>query len=151
MSDSEKPLSPRKRKYVDGRAKGLSKKDAALAAGYSESVALKAKSHIETPEVRAAFAQLMRKKIPAERIAQRISEGLDAMETKFFQKDGVVTDRRDVIAWSERRQYASLAAELGGYHAPPRQESPDSGAKVLIQFIRDPQTPAIQVASTPKI
>jgi hypothetical protein len=32
---------------------------------------------------------------------------------------------------------------------PPKQESQDNGAKILIQFTRDPPTPAIQVASKP--
>jgi len=32
---------------------------------------------------------------------------------------------------------------------PPKQESQDNSAKVLIQFTRDPPTPAIQVASKP--
>lgn len=151
MSDSVKPISKRKLKYIKARVEGNSKKDAALKAGYSESVALKAKTHIETPEVRAAFAELVREQIPAKKIVMRIHEGLDAMETKFFQEKGVVRDQRDVIAWNERRQYATLAAEFGGYHVPPKQESQDNGAKVLIQFIRDPQTPAIQVAVKPQI
>src|SRR5271154_6877690 len=113
-----KPISPRKRKYLNGLVNGKTKQQAALDAGYSPSTALSAKAHIETPEVRAAFAELVRERIPARRIAERISEGLDAMKTEFFQKDGVVVETRDVIAWSERRMYAELAAEYGEYHTP---------------------------------
>jgi len=113
-----KPISPRKRKYLNGLVNGKTKQQAALDAGYSPSTALSAKAHIETPEVRAAFAELIRERIPARRIAERISEGLDAMKTEFFQKDGVVVETRDVIAWSERRMYAELAAEYGKYHTP---------------------------------
>lgn len=109
-------LQPRQRKYLDGISKGLTKREAALAAGYAESTANSA-SHIETPDVKAAFQRLMRQYAPAHKIAKRITEGLDAMETKFFQKEGIVTDSRDVINWSERRQYAQLAADLGGYAA----------------------------------
>jgi hypothetical protein len=81
-----------------------------------------ASAKIETGEVRAAFAELMRKHIPPEKIAQRIEEGMDAMETKFFQKDGEVKETRDVVAWGERREYAALAAEYGGYHVPPSRD-----------------------------
>ena len=121
MSELEK-LSPRKQKYVKARASGMTKKDAALEAGYAESVSLRVANNIETPDVRAAFAEIMRKRISPDKIARRIDEGLDAMETKFFQSEGVVTDSKEVIAWSERRQYAALAAELGGYFVQPKQE-----------------------------
>ena len=111
-------LTPRKRKYVKGIVEGKTKKQAALDAGYAESTAEKAKTHIETPDVRIAFAVLIREAVPAELLAKKIQEGLEAIETKFFQKDGEVVDSRDVIAWSERRQYAELAAEYGGYFTP---------------------------------
>jgi hypothetical protein len=44
-----------------------------------------------------------------------ISDGLEATETKFFQHEGRVTDSKELINWSERRAYAELAAEYGGY------------------------------------
>src|SRR6267143_6520511 len=94
-----KPLSKRKQKYIEGVADGKSKFEAAIAAGYSESTALSAKAHIETPDVRAAFSKLIRERIPARRIVARISEGLDAKETKFFQHEGEVKETRNVIAW----------------------------------------------------
>jgi hypothetical protein len=39
-------------------------------------------------------------------------------ETEFFQKEGIGTDQRNVIAWSERREYLKLAAEYGRYIEP---------------------------------
>ena len=117
-----KPLSKRKQKYIAGVADGKTKMQAALDAGYSDSMA-HSTAQIETPDVRAAFAELVRERIPARKIVDRINAGLDAKETKFFQSEGVVTDHRDVIAWSERRQYAELAAEFGGYFVPPKQEN----------------------------
>lgn len=119
-------LSPKKRRYVKELSKGKTKKDAAISAGYSETTAAVAKSHIETPEVREAFRELIQKAIPAEKIAQRIAEGLDAEETKFFQKDGFVQDQKNVIAWSERRAYAELASEWGGYFVPRQEISIDA-------------------------
>jgi hypothetical protein len=37
-----------------------------------------------------------------------------------------------VPAWSERRQYAELAAEYGGYHAPSKNDQGPSGAGVIL-------------------
>jgi phage terminase small subunit len=109
-------LSPRKAKYVAGVMKGKSKKQAATDAGYAESTAENARAKIEDKDVLAAFAHIIQKACPADKLAQRIAEGLDATETKFFQKDGVVIETRDVIAWDERRQYCELAVKFGNYH-----------------------------------
>ena len=48
------------------------------------------------------------------KVAERIKEGLDAMESKFFAKDGEVITTKEVVAWGERRQYAGLAMEAAG-------------------------------------
>ena len=49
-----------------------------------------------------------------EQIGQRVAEGLDAMETKFFHFEGRLTDQRHVIAWGKRRAYIELAAKYAG-------------------------------------
>jgi len=103
-------LSPRKRAYIQGRIEGKSKRQAALEAGFSESMANHATDKIETRDVREAFTRLVRKMVPSEQIAKTIAEGMAATETKFFAHEGVVQDKREVIDWSERRQYAELAA-----------------------------------------
>lgn len=125
-------LPPKKQAYVEGRIAGKSKKQAALAAGYSESMASHATDKIETKDVRQAFAALIRETIPPERITKAISEGLDAMETKFFSSEGEVKDTRDVIAWSERRQYAAMATEYGGYHVPDKSDREQGGGVLII-------------------
>jgi|SRR6185312_15027665 len=137
MADPLKSLNVRQRKYAQGRAKGKSRKDAAEEAGYAPSVARDAKRKIENETFREAFSELIRSKIPAEKIAQRIQEGMDAMETKFFQFKGDVVDQRDVIAWSERRAYAELAAEFGNYHAPAKAIDPSSisGISFTVSFV----------------
>jgi hypothetical protein len=134
-------LPPKKQAYVEGRLAGKSKKQAALAAGFSESMASHATDKIETKDVREAFAALIRETIPPERITKAISEGLDAMETKFFSSEGEVRDSRDVIAWSERRQYAELAAEYGGYHAPDKGDREQGGGGVIL-ILPDSPRPA---------
>jgi phage terminase small subunit len=134
-SDPLKALDPRQRKYLENRAKGLNKTNAALKAGYSPDMARNAAVKIEKPEVKDAFAKLIRQYVPAHRIAKRIQEGLDACETKFFQKDGVVTDSKDVIAWSERREYAKLAAEFGNYRESDDAAKVAVGIKVVIEQV----------------
>ena len=144
-------MTDRQKKYINERSKGKNKKQSALDAGYSESTALRVKQHIETPEVRAAFAVIIRKRIPAEKIAKRISEGLDAIETKFFQHEGVITDQRDVIAWSERRQYAALAAEFGDYVVPKRPAEAGTGVNILLNFQRDPMVDEVVIPEKPSV
>ena len=99
--------------YVHGLVEGKSKRQSALDAGYSTAMADHASSKIETQDVRKAFAALIQATIPPERIVKGISEGIDAMETKFFQHEGRVGEKCDVIAWGERRQYLQMAVEYG--------------------------------------
>jgi phage terminase small subunit len=104
-------LKPRQAKLLEGIVEGKSVYSAAIDAGYSPNSAQHPSELLDTVAMRAALAKMI---APAEKIAQRVNEGLDAMETKFFQFQGEVQEARDVIAWSERRQYAELAAKLKG-------------------------------------
>lgn len=104
-------LKPRQAKLLEGLTKGKSVRAAALDAGYSPNTAQHPADLLDTIAMREAMSRLL---ASPEKIAQRINEGLDAMETKFFQFKGGVCETRDVIAWSERRMYADLAAELKG-------------------------------------
>jgi hypothetical protein len=45
---------------------------------------------------------------------------------------GVVQDQRDVVAWSERRQYTQLAAQYGGYYAPDKGDRDQGGGVILL-------------------
>lgn len=132
-------LTKKKQKYIEGLADGKTKMQAALDAGYTDSMARSATGNIETPDVRAAFAKLIQERIPGRKIVDRIAEGLDAEETKFFQHEGVVTEQRNVVAWSERRQYAELAAEFGGYFLPVKAEN--FAPVIPVQVITNIQLP----------
>lgn len=87
---------------------------AALEAGYSPATARNAGQKIaKHPDVVAAFRRAMKKAgITDDHVAQRIKEGLDAEETKLFQKDGFVTDSRNVVAHGERRQMVELVTRI---------------------------------------
>jgi len=129
-------LPPRKQRYVEERIAGKTRRAAALDAGYSTSMASHAAEKIETADVRQAFSALVRETIPPERIAKAISEGLGAMETKFFSSEGSVTDTRDVIAWSERRAYAEMAASYGGYWKPEPKDADTAQGGVIVVLPR---------------
>jgi hypothetical protein len=109
-------LKVRKQLYIDGLSKGKTKLQAGLDAGYAESTARNAKSHIETKDVQEAFSQLIQRTIPPEKIAARILEGMDATETKFYSYQGLVFDQENVIAWDTRLDATRMAAEYGKYH-----------------------------------
>jgi len=100
------PLRPKQRKYLEGRSQGMTKEQAKRFAQYADSTST---ASIESPSVKAAFARIVRRAVPAHKLAQRIAEGVDAKKTIFFQHQGVVKESRDLIAWSERREYVKLA------------------------------------------
>ena len=103
-------LTLRQKRYVAARVEGLTQADACAKAGYSRATN---PSHIENaPSVRDAFRRLLNTKISDEKLAQRISEGVDAVEVRFFQKDGIVVDSREVPDFKERRAYAQMAGEI---------------------------------------
>ena len=136
-------LPPKKQAYIDGRLEGKSKRQAALSAGYSTSMADHAAQKIETPDVKEAFAALIRSTISADEVAQTLRAGLQATESKFFAEKGVVQDHRDVIAWGERRLYAELIAEYGEYHVPGKGDQNHGGGVILILPDRVRPAPAI--------
>lgn len=59
-------------------------------------------------------------------------DGIGATETKFFSREDVVQDSREVIAWSERHQYIELAAEYGLYHIPKKSDGSQGSGVILI-------------------
>jgi hypothetical protein len=134
-------LPPKKQAYVEGRIAGKSKRQAALAAGFSESMSSHATDKIETKDVREAFTALIRETVSADEIAEALRAGMKAMDTKFFSEKGVVQDQRDVVAWSERRQYAQLAAEYGRYYVPDEGDrNQGSGVIIVLPHGSEPKT-----------
>jgi hypothetical protein len=70
--------------------------------------------------------------IPAEKIAQRIAEGLDAIEVRTATFEGKITDEKEYISWSERGRYTELAARLYGFD----DELGTSGEHVYAETVR---------------
>jgi len=113
-ADIENPAELRRIRFVDGILEGKSMQQAAIDAGYSPVTARQATRDI-MPRCREIFRQALHDKISVTKLADTIAAGLEAEATKFFADKGAVTDERNVIDWSERRQYSELAADLMGY------------------------------------
>lgn len=109
--------TPRQRAYVAGVLAGKSKRRAALDAGYTESSARNPRANIESkPGVQRLFTNLMEKAgVSDELLAQRVYQGLFAMEIKFAILEGKITDKCSVVAFAERRAMLELALRLKGY------------------------------------
>jgi hypothetical protein len=56
------------------------------------------------------------------RLKIKLVELLDAKETKFFQKDGMITDQRDVEALEVQRRTLDMIFRMKGMYAPERHE-----------------------------
>lgn len=82
--------------YVNGIAAGKTKKEAAIAAGYSFSTAHNAAAIIERGAVKEAFQELIQQVIPGEKIIERLAEGLNATETRCFVHEGEVIYSRPI-------------------------------------------------------
>ena len=132
---SEEPLTAAEVKHrlvLDGLVDGKSLTQATLDAGYSESTARQASRAI-MPHIRDAFREIMHRKISPNKLSDTIAAGLDAEETKVFSTKMGVVYSDPLIAWSERREYAKLAANLMDFEPVKRLGGEDGGAlKVLL-------------------
>ncbi len=112
------PIKKQRYAIALANSKGMkTKKECLLEAGYMESTSNKP-NLVETEDFKVAFQQLLRKKIPLTKVVRRIREGMDAVDTQFFQKNGIVTDSRDTINWAERRNYTNMYAQMSGAWTP---------------------------------
>ena len=102
--------------YLAGLRAGVSRRRAALDAGYSLSSANNPGHNIERGRVREVFAELIRSTVPPGLIALRLREGVDAAEIKCFVHEGGLIYSRPLVNFTERRHYVELVARMGGYY-----------------------------------
>lgn len=93
---------------MDGKSKEEAKRIAQYSATTSTSTIEK------SPQIKAAFARLVRRSIPAHKLAQRLAEGVDATKS-IVVTSGKESSISEVVDFRERREYVKLAAEFGGY------------------------------------
>lgn len=113
------PPTAKQESYVRGRIESPTKAKTRVArdAGYAKSTANHASELIEGSKgVRELFTSLLeRKGISDELLAQRLYQGLFAMETKTATLEGKITDRANLVAFSERRAMLELVLKLKGH------------------------------------
>lgn len=148
---AHKKLTLQQRALIKNLSKGMSITDAARKAGYSPNSPGQSGSQalenirLKMPEV------LERAGLTDESLIENyLHPALEAHETKFFQKDGLVTDERNVAAWSPRLTALDLAFRLKGSYAPKAEESTTNiGVKIIIPAgVPRPDRTAIEVEAS---
>lgn len=102
--------------YAQALLKGkgrVSKRKAALSAGFPESMANNAKAKIEDVH-REYFQRLADAVIPDELLITKLREGLDATEVKTANYEGKITGMEEFVDFKTRLAYLETAAEWKG-------------------------------------
>lgn len=145
-------LPRRKQAYIAGRLQGKSKYAAAIDAGYSKSTAASVKALIETVDVEDALESVLRDVIPIKHLAQRLAEGLDAVEIETIQ----LTPKGDKhprfkhftrVNWAERRQYVVLISKILGVECFRRTLHKNREPNVIVEFDNVVCSPSIGLES----
>lgn len=107
----------RRRKLIEACLDGKNLKEVAISTGLSPATAQSQASDIlKRPEVRASFACILEQEGLSDNVlAKKIDSLLNAQNTQYFQKDGIVTDERVVPAHETQRKTLELATRLKGH------------------------------------
>jgi hypothetical protein len=119
-------LTPQQRDVLDGLLSGMPPLEACQRAGYKTSAPMKS--------IRDKVPDIMRRLQLDEEvlIVKYLKPLLEANETQYFQKDGLVTDEREVEALGIRRQALDMAFKLTGAYATDEDGSDDKDIIVNI-------------------
>src|SRR5579859_7584900 len=102
-----KRLTPKQRALIKAKLKNPDATSEELARQTPYSSGTTVREALSSKAVKARLSELMEKhpQLNREVRLKKLAEGLDAKETKFFQKDGIVTDSREVIDYPTRHMY----------------------------------------------
>jgi hypothetical protein len=120
-------MSAMRKEYVKNLMSGMTKNDAATAAGFSHSMARNAANKIEIPEVRDEIESLQKAllvEIPTQLLVEKFREGLDATTVKIARKDGKFTDERTFPDHRVRLRYLEKIAAMSGRDQPQPVAAP---------------------------
>lgn len=101
-------LPPQKRAYVEAKVAGATNRAASEAAGVSKGMG---SLYNHQADVQAAFRELVRDALPAEKLVGLISGGATATMPEYDSKG----KKSRVPDWKTRRPYIQMAAEQAGY------------------------------------
>ena len=107
----------RRNKLINAALDGKSLKDVAISTGLSPKTAEdQAIQILREPRVKAGFISIMEAEGLSDNfLAAKVRALLDAQNTQYFQRDGIVTDERVVPAHETQRKTAELVARLKGH------------------------------------
>jgi phage terminase small subunit len=118
-------LTPQQKKFAEGVAKGLSDKDAALAAGFAESTAKNTKDKLwKKHSLRDYYRKLIRTAHPPKRLVQALSELVDGksivtrVQKVVDQKGNTVeskVERVETVDANVRLRAVQEVQQLAGY------------------------------------
>lgn len=132
-------LTPKQKELIRGLANGMSLTEAALAAGYSDKCPTQSANQAISALKRRLPDVMEKAGLTDEKlITKYLTPALEAMETKFAQKDGHFLDEREVIAWSPRLTALDMAFNLKGSYAKDEELDPNRARVTLIMDIPRP-------------
>lgn len=127
-----KRLTPKQRALIKAKIKNPDATSDELAAQTGHADGASVRHALASPTVKARVAEMMEKhpKLKREVRLEKLAEGLDATETKFFQKDGEVVETRECVDYQTRHKYLDTAFKLAGDLSQETEAAPAS--RILI-------------------
>lgn len=113
-------------------------KKAGLKAGFTKSPAQQAHAALKSAGAQELFRRLMaaRPKLKHSALADKLEQGLDAVQVKYFAHEGLVQDEREQVDFGTRATYLGLATRLAGLDPGSRMELTGAGGKDLIPAVQ---------------
>jgi len=124
----------RRAKILEAAIEGKDITKAAIETGLSpKTAASQASKILHDPITQRAFQMILAERgVTDEFLAQKIRGLLDAKQTLYFQKDGIITDSREIEALETQRKTAELVAKLKGHLREQSQLDVNIGLMALV-------------------
>jgi len=139
------PKSPlaakiRRNRLVKALINGENLKDVAISTGLSPKTAgSQATNILKHPQAQKMFARLMEEKGLSDNfLAEKVYSLINAKKVEYFQKDGIVTDEREVEALETQRKTLELATKLKGHLKEQSEGDINIGLmQMVVQAVRE--------------
>lgn len=139
LAKSKYALKKRARKFTTALLAGESQEQALISAGYANTTARTGDCAILTnPAHIKPFISILEKQgVTDNFLAEKTRSLLDAKKTEYFQRDGMVTDEREVPALETQRKTLELATKLKGHLKEQSQGDINIGLmQMVVQAVR---------------
>jgi len=129
----------RRRKIIEACLDGKNVRDVAISTGLSPtSASAQVTDILKEPLVQHSFISIMEQEGLSDNfLAAKVYNLINAKKTEFFQKDGIVTDQREVEALETQRKTLELATKLKGHLKEQSQGDINIGLmQMVVQAVR---------------